>query len=333
MSATRPAPLLRIYEAMTAGSFPSAAEEVDALRTTLYHAQEFLHTDRAHVLLAEEGGTTFFLAVPSLALTGHPAFATPLACALPGHPGHQGDAAYVLRMGTHDAAVLRRGEQLSLRCGYAEEVSDAIRQEAEELQELPLPVVEVQPGHARRMVSEAWWYRGLAEKTARLTGLVCLGVIAVCAGIVIVVKVFEGLHDARRQAPQDAPQRIAAAADKALDQAPLVSPLSQRVVRLSELFAATTRAGGWIEGYTYTPDRGEAFTATLPAWASADVVRALGEGVTTEVHADDAGLLWARRADRQGKHVRGAGPVDIGTAPPLRAAPATTPGAARKGRP
>ena len=68
--------------AYLADAFPAAAEGVDVVRTTLYHAQEFLHTDRAHVLVTEENGVAFFLAVPSVALAGHPDFATPLACAL-----------------------------------------------------------------------------------------------------------------------------------------------------------------------------------------------------------------------------------------------------------
>jgi hypothetical protein len=325
MSATQPASLIRIYEAMTADAFPSAAEGVDAMRTTLYHAQEFLHTDRAHVLVAEKNGVTFFLAVPSLALAGHPGFATPLACALPGHPGHQGDGAYVLSLGTHDAAVLCRGDRFSLRCGYPEEVREAIRQEAEEVQEPPLQIIDAQESHARRMISEPWWYRGLSDRVARLSGLACLGVIGLCAGVMVAANVVAN----------DSPEILARQANKVLASAPLTQPLAERLVRITELFSATTRAGGWIEGYVYVPERGEAFTATLPSWASADFVRELGEGVTTQIHAEDNGLLWARRADRQGVYLKGVGPAEIGTAQPLRAPPpaAQPASAAQKRRP
>jgi hypothetical protein len=328
MSAPQPASLVSIYEAMTADSFPSAAEGIDVMRTTLYHAQEFLHTDRAHVLVAEHDGVCFFLAVPSLALAGHPEFATPLACALPDHPAHRGDGAYLLSLGTHEVAVLRRGDRFSLRCGYPEEVRDAIRHEAEELQEPALEIVEVQESNARRMVSEGWWYRGVSDRVSRLVGLSCLGVTALCAAVLVGTNVLTGLKSVRAK---DDPARLVTQANQVLATTPLMQPLAQQAVRLTELFYATTRGGGWIEGYVYTPERGEAFTATLPSWASADIVRELGEGVKTQVHADDGELLWARRADRSGAYVKGVGPADITSVAPLRTPTPTAAAASQAG--
>jgi hypothetical protein len=321
-------PLVGIYEAMIADAFPSTAEGVDVVRTTLYHAQEFLHTDRAHVLVAEENGVAFFLAVPSVALAGHPDFATPLACALPGHPAHRGDGAYVLSLGTHEAAVLRRGDRISLRCGFAEEVREAIRQDAEDAQQALLDVIEVNDSHARRMISEAWWYRGLAERVSRVTSAVCLAVIVLSAAIVVSASVLAGM---RNGGLKHSPERLAGEANKVLESTRLTQPLAEQVGRITDLSTAVTRASGWIEGYVYTPARGESFTVTIPSWASADIVRELGEGVTTQVHADDNGLLWARRADRNGAYLKGPGPAEIATAKPLpaEARPATPKGGAR----
>lgn len=330
MSLQQPASLVSIYEAMTADSFPSAAEGVDVIRTTLYHAQEFLHTDRAHVLVAEHEGVCFFLAVPSVSLAGHPAFATPLACALPGHPGHRGDGAYLLSLGTHEVTVLRRGDRFSLRCGYPEEVREAIRQEAAEIQEAPLEVVEVQESHAQRMVSEGWWYRGVTDKVARLIGLSCLALVGLSACVLVATNVLLGLKSG---VAKDNPERLVTQANQVLATTTLTQPLGEQVVRLTELFSATTRGGGWIEGYTYSPERGEAFTTTLPSWASADIVQELGANVKTQVHADDGGLLWARRADRNGAYLKGVGPSEIGTAPALRTpSPAAAPALPKGGR-
>jgi hypothetical protein len=328
MNATNSASLIRIYEAMTADSFPSAAEGVDVMRTTLYHAQEFLHTDRAHVLVAEENGLAFFLAVPSLALAGQRDFATPLACALPGHPGHRGDGAYVLSLGTHEAAVLRRGDRLSLRCGYPEEVREAIRQDAEEAQEPPLQVIEVDESQARRMVSEAWWYRGLSDRVSRVTSLACLAVIGLSTAVFVAAGVLSSLKGGGLQ---NTPERLAIEANRVLESTRLTQPLAEQVGRITDLSTAVTKASGWIEGYVYTPARGEAFTVTVPSWTSGDIVRELGEGVTTQVHPDDGGLLWARRADRHGAYLKGIGPAEIAVAKPLpaEARPAAPKGAGR----
>ena len=70
--------------------------------------------------LADDG--VYFVAAPAISFLKHPVSTTPLAAALPGNPGHQGDGAYITPIGSNLFAVTIKGAD-SLSCYIGDKAS------------------------------------------------------------------------------------------------------------------------------------------------------------------------------------------------------------------
>jgi hypothetical protein len=302
--------LNEIYAGMVAGSFP-VADGMDPLRTLRLLVQEVIDSTTIHFRFTVSEGTVFYLAVPSKLLASAPDFATPLAVALPNHPAHSGDAAYVLNLVGQSAAVIRRGKHFKLLTGYSDEVRDEVTNES-------LPIVEVDETQSVRLRSENWVYRTLTDKTARVTSFASL--VAIGASLVIALgsSAVAGYHS--RGKTSVTPESLVAEANAVIASARMSHPLAEQLQRVSAISAAVVRTGGWIDGYEYTKGGGETFTVSLPTWVTGDTIKDLGEGVVTELQAGTGNLIWARKANKDGSYVKGLGPAEIGTAPGARAA-------------
>lgn len=292
--------LVDIYTHMIGGSFPHG-DTVDPARTVLLIAEDLLGTQQVHLTTAVGDGTVYYLAVPSKALASHAEFACPLAAALPGHPGHAGDGAYVHWMQSHAAAVLRRGTELNLLVGLAEEVMDAIK-----AAELVTIDVSQAPGEVLRAPS--WHYRMLATRAANYTSTLSLAVLGLAGVTYLASQALIGYVSAGEATRA---QTLATQANAAIEAAQLTQPLGKQVHRITALSTLVVKTGGWIDGYQVTNGSGERFVISLPSWVTADVIREMGDGVRTELQAAD-NLVWAIKADAAGNTVPGMGPVLVG---------------------
>jgi hypothetical protein len=291
--------LIDIYSGMVAGSFP-LGERVDPEHSVSLIAQDVLSTTVVHMLTSVEAGSVYYLAVPSKLLASAPEFATPLAAALPGHPDHKGDGAYVYSFLPHAAAVLRRGATLKLLVSFATEVREAIAAE-------DLPTIEVSEGSGQILRSESWLYRSLTTKAARITTMASLAVIAASGILFLGSNVVAGYLSAGQATRA---QALATEANAVIENTQLTQPLAKQVQRLSAISAAVVTTGGWIDGYQYAKASGERFAISLPGWVTQDVIKELGDGVHTELQTSD-NLVWAVKKDSTGQGIKGQGPAEI----------------------
>lgn len=290
---------IHIYTQMIGGAF-ARGSTVDIHHTVSLIAQDLLGAEQLHLMTAVSDNWVFYLAVPSRALASAPGFVCPLAAALPDHPDHQGDGAYLLMMAPYAAAVIRRGVEMRYLVGYTHEVT-------EEIETAGVQTIDVSRTIGRPLRTRSWLYRNLTTKAAALTSKVSLAML-LGSGLVYLASHAVAGYLSAGQATRA--QALAAQANAAIEAAQLSPPLGKQLNRISTLSNAVVRTGGWIDAYQFSAPRGERFTASLPGWVTADVIKELGEGVRTELQAAD-NLVWAIKPDSSGQAIPGVGPNQV----------------------
>lgn len=302
-----------IYNNMVAGCFP-AAEGLDPSATVRMLAQEVLNAQHVHVLLSVNEGHVFYLACDSRALASSPGFVTRLAAGLPGHTNHQGDGCYFLALvPNHAAALVRRGNSLKLFSNFSETVMEACV--AEEL-----PHIDVSAAEPAAMHSRSWVQRELGTGVGHATAMSSLAVLGLCA---VAVLVSSGVSGYLSKSVGVDLEDTAAKANAIIESASMTQPLATELNRVQSLTRAAVAAGGWIEGYHYKRGPGERYVVSLPSWVTADAVKSVGEGVTTEAQPG-SNLIWVLKRDSAGQQVKNRGPAAMPTtSPPTQAIAAT----------
>jgi len=91
-------------------------------REAAFHAAaEVLGTERIALIHSSHKGVVWYLAAPAADLASHPNCATPLAAALPGARGHEGDGAYTTSLsGLLHAVIVKNGPNLHSFVGSAD---------------------------------------------------------------------------------------------------------------------------------------------------------------------------------------------------------------------
>lgn len=83
------------------------------LETAFFAAAAILGTERIALIHARQQGQVCYLAAPAADLASHPDCTSPLAAALPGARGHEGDGAYTADLAAGlQAVVVKSGEHL-----------------------------------------------------------------------------------------------------------------------------------------------------------------------------------------------------------------------------
>lgn len=98
---------------------------VNPMEAAWHAAAVGLDTEHVRLITREADGGIYFLAAGANEFSSRPNAMTPLASALPGDPGHQGDGAYFASLGSGIVAVVIK-EPTSLRC-YVGEQSESLR--------------------------------------------------------------------------------------------------------------------------------------------------------------------------------------------------------------
>lgn len=307
--------LVDIYNSMTAGVIP-VAEGADVAASIRMLALEVLHAANVHVHYSIEDGFAYYIAVDSRSLASTPNFGTPLTAALPGHPEHRGDGGYYYSITPHAAAIVRRGTTLRLFVNFSEAVLDSIAAEG-------LERIEVTESSATPLQSQSWVARVLSNRIAATTSMACLCVCALSAVIFVGSSAVNGYLSGGSNGNQT---RTVEQANKVIESASFVQPLSTQLNSIQRLSIATVRSGGWIEGYHFKRGAGEKFVLSMPSWVTQETVKTFGENVKTDAQPE-GNLIWVSKKDDQNKGIKDKGPgqVPVMPLPPTVAAIAAAP--------
>jgi hypothetical protein len=259
-------PLAKLYQNMVAGCLPKPTGDIeDMVAMTALNALKT--AANIHTMIALHEGYVYYLAVPSAELASHRNFSTPLAAALPNHPDHRGDGAYVLYLEQRTVAVFRRDNKLHLLCNEPNVIEDAVIQS-------DLPVVDVEklvpwPLESAVLRARASGQR-LSEQIMKYGSYWAIGASVVAAGCLIASAVLTSREDASQLV----------GVDKLVRGVSLSQPLNQDLANLQKVANLPLKLNGWMERYQLVQGA-EAYELILPSWTSKDHIDSLGAGVTT----------------------------------------------------
>lgn len=277
MSPLTPLQFESAYANMIAGTIPLHSGDVD--KTVFMMAQDVLGTPKMHLLVSTDtaNAMVYYFAAPSLAFTSIPAFATPLAAALPGHPQHQGDGIYFLKDVNVSVAIEKNRDQIRLITNSTDVMDEWLVERPEQ------PVYRVDAYNPWSMESIPAAYRRIADgislRTARyslVAGIISLLVYVTSS---VGVAVLNASADKSSQAHMNA-------INQAVGNIDFVAPLAQQVARLQRVSSLVVRAGGWIEEYEVKKDS-EKFVLMMPSWITKDYIDALGPKVEADQSNDE----------------------------------------------
>lgn len=254
--------------------FVAPPRGVQRLEAAWHAAAVALETERVRVVQHEADDGIYFLAAAAGDFVSHPNARTPLAAALPGAPGHKGDGAYFVDLGSGIVGVVVKGPQ-SLKCyvgerGEATQFADGLAHYWPRECETWVGFRQYESRHARRLAQTAIIV-GMAL-TAILLGL---SVMASAASEMFSHRKDTAIEVIRTEQQRTSAQLGAQPVDAYQEYRKLAGP----VVKMGGKLNRFESAGG-----------ATAFEAEFPSWVSD--LSALGGGVKTRV--EDARVLASK---------------------------------------
>lgn len=268
----RPTPIaLDMYREMFAGRIPNHNQ--DPYQSIVLWASDVLKTDHVHVGMKVAGAWAYYFAAPSKTFSSTLEFATPLAAAIPGHPAHQGEGAYLLTQGEMSVAVIYANEQFSLLCNDTNRINGKLLD-----MEVPVYLIDDTVSNPLRIESTRGRYRRLADRFSQKT-IKYATVISATSFIVAIVASFA--ETALSTSLKSESEKTAEELNLLVKKIEYASPLSHQIGQVSRLSATVVRAGGWINEYHLKAGK-ETFVVTMPDWVTQDYIAALGPGAVAE---------------------------------------------------
>ncbi|MDY7572988.1 hypothetical protein [Actimicrobium sp. CCI2.3] len=277
MAKLSPVQFENAYAGMIAGVIPLHSGDID--KSVFMVAQDVLGTARLHFLVAvdRDNSAVYYFAAASSAFASIPAFSTPLAAAMPGHPQHRGDGIYFLPDVSLSVAVEKIRDHIRLIANTPEVMADWLAGQSEQA------VYLVEDDEAWAMESIPAAYRRIADgislSASRYSLVVAAIALLLYVGAAIGVSVLNASADKSSQAHMKA-------INNAVTRIDFVSPLSQQLARMQKVSALVVRAGGWIDEYK-VKNGDEKFILMMPAWITRDYIDALGSRVVADQTSDD----------------------------------------------
>lgn len=263
---------------MIAGSLPMAG--TTALGAVALVFEEVLGTQDVHAVIAadDKQRRVHYFAVPSRVVKGMSDLRLPLTAALPGHPAHAGEGAYVLRIDGSAAVAFMVGGELRLVYNTTPLIDALVKESGLKAYD----VTAVAQGDA--LESRRVALRRLSDRVSilvtRWAGALCITAVAAYVGLAAAAGWLGGQAESA-----GTPQQRELQLRLALDAVQLSSPLGQRLARLQQITAVAVRAGGWIDAYQYAKDT-EHFRLLLPEWVSRDYQQGLDPDVRADLVGD-----------------------------------------------
>jgi len=262
---------------------PTAQLRVKAIEPAWHEASDALDTERVRLVAQEADGGIYFLAADARTFIRHPHAVTPLAAALPGLPGHQGDGAYCQELGSTGLIAVVVKEATSLK-SYVGSRADALKF-AEGYDQF-WPTVE----HAQAWVG----YRELENEAA-----LRFARVAVASGMLLTAVFLLLIFLMSWKTSQLSNKREAHIADVREQQQQNVASLNANqksgdaFTAYREQAAAIIRDGGELTQFKSDGNK-ISFEATFPAWASN--IANLGPGLQIRIDAK-TGDIVVRKGD------------------------------------
>lgn len=306
-----------LFGQMVAGTLPMAGG--NTLASVELVVRDLLGTEAVHAVVVADAVArrVHYFAVPSRLLHSSADLTLPLTVAIPGHPAHKGDGAYVMHAApVSAAAVLRNGELRMF-------VNETTLVEAT-VSEMDLPVIDVSAFDSGwRMVSRQAEIQRVADRTSILV-VRWAGAVAVLAGLGYVGLIGAGAWLRSNQDVSASPLQQEAMIRDALGRVQLASPLAEQLGRLQSISAVVVRGGGWIDAYQLEKGA-EHFRVMLPEWVTRDYLASLDANVRAERTGEGTIEVIKGNPGRDGRPASGGVPVAVPLVPgPGEARPAGT---------
>lgn len=268
-----------------AGSLPDAG--TDPLIAAWHAAAQACDTEQVHLIHSVADGRIWYLAAPSSDFRSNPDSGTALAAALPGNPGHRGDAAYTVRDGAIMSAIVRKGDMIESTSGDPSRVAHFIS--ARELDEIPvndlLPIAWVP-----RALQEQTQLRTLIAKTTHYGWYALLAAGVPALFLIIRIASISADTGMLKQQQADALHKFIP-----LAQSLSVQPLQEQTHELRKVMTLAINAHGLIKTYRLT-NAGLSYAVDVPSWISQDQLEQLGRDYHTTLDANRKAIVITRGA-------------------------------------
>jgi hypothetical protein len=278
MSMMRSPNFEEVFGQMVAGSLPLAG--ADPMASVALVIRDLLGTDAVHAVVAADtrARRVHYFAVPSRVLHSTADLSLPLTAAIPGHPSHEGDGAYVMHSAPVSAAAIVRGGELKLIVNEATLVEAVVSESG-----LPaFDVSDLQTGW--RMISRRAEVQRVADRASTLVARGAGALAAVAAAGYVGFSAAASWLAAGSNA-EVSPLQQEAVMREALRRVDLTSPLTVQLGRIQSISAVAVRAGGWID--LYQLDKGvEHYRIVLPEWVTRDYLSSLDPDVRADRNGD-----------------------------------------------
>ncbi|MGE0252243.1 MAG: hypothetical protein AB7G80_06315 [Dongiaceae bacterium] len=248
-------------DSVIAASVPFASE--DPREVAYNNAAYALDRDDVHMLYAVEGKKVFYIAASSEDFASHLNAVTPLAAALPGNKGHQGDGAYIAISESGYAVVIKKGEELLSYVGDRQSVDAFIASHN---------VPTFSANDAGALPWEGYRLGALkrADRIARLTIIVGFVLAMVSFGVWMGLRMWRGDVENKLQEARDEARRNVSGAVEQLSKF-TSQPVLDDIKELQRIIALSANAGG-IVNYFKIESGQRSWQVELPPFVLANYI-------------------------------------------------------------
>lgn len=233
-----------------------------------------LDREDIHLIYSTEGGVVYYVAAASEDFAGHMSAVTPLAAALPGTKGHQGDGAYVAIAESGYAVVVKKESEMYSYVGDRQAVDAFISQNG------------VSTYSATEAAALPWEGYNLGT-ISRATKLARVAIVAGCVFSFFTFLAWFAIaslgSDVDKEAAslkRETEQSVQSAARQLNEFS--TQPLIEDLRRMQSMIARATEYSGFVKVYRIREGGEVVWQIELPGWATSDIIERFGRGTVPE---------------------------------------------------
>ncbi len=266
---------MRYLDVFTPDSIIAAAVPFgneDPREAAYNNAAYALDRDDVHLLCSVENKKVFYIAAASEDFSAHLNAVTPLAAALPGMKGHQGDGAYLAISESGYAVVVRKGDELYSYVGDRQSVDAFIASH---------DVPTFSANDAAALPWEGFRLGGMrrAEKVARNTLLIGFALatlsfltwIGIASWSANVNEQVDALHQKSQMSIKNSVAQLKNITTQ---------PVLQDVYAMQKIIALTSNSGGFVNYFRIEKGNNLSWKVELPTFVLNDYIEQFGKGLT-----------------------------------------------------
>lgn len=271
---------MRYLDVFTPDSIIAAAVPFgneDPREAAYNNAAYALDRDDVHLLASVENKKVFYIAAASEDFSAHMNAVTPLAAALPGMKGHQGDGAYIAISESGYSVVVRKGDELFSYVGDRQSVDAFIASH---------DVPTYSANDAAALPWEGFRMGGIkrAEKIAKTT--IFMGFTMALLSFVTWIG-FASWSSSIQSEIDDRAQKVQTGINTSVSKLKNIStqPVLTDIYAMQKIIAMTANAGGYPNYFKI--EKGEtSWKVELPTYVLNDYIEQFGKGLTLKRDTD-----------------------------------------------